>query len=392
MRFVKLGSVCKLRNGYAFKSANFSEIGVPIIRISNINDNIVTPEKSVRTTFENVFDNYKIIKGDILIAMSGATTGKFGIYNSDEVAYQNQRVGCFKILDNNVINQTYLLQVLNIIKPIIEKTANGGAQPNISANAIEEITIPLPSLQEQIRIAEILTQAENLISQRKENIDLLDELLKSTFLEMFGDPVKNERGIKIAKLGKICDVNSSRRVFVEQLVTEGIPFYRGTEIGKLAEGYKIIPALFITKEHFLKLKEQTDVPKIGDLLMPSICPDGRIYIVSDNNPFYFKDGRVLWIKVNNEIINSKYLMFFLKELFLKKYNSIASGTTFAELKIVALKSINITIPSVVLQNQFAAIVEKVEFLKSENQASLRELENMYGVLSQKAFKGELNIK
>ena len=207
---------------------------------------------------------------------------------------------------------------------------------------------------------------------------------------MFGDPVKNEKGWEMKYLGDLCDVGSSRRVFVDELVEIGIPFYRGTEIGQMSLEDNITPTLFITEEHYEKLKKETGVPKIGDLLMPSICPDGRIFEVTNDKPFYFKDGRVLWIKVNNEIINSVYLKKHLKAIFAIDYGKIASGTTFAELKIFALKKINLHYPPLNLQNQFAERVAVIEAQKQQAQLALAKSETLFQSLLQRAFKGELN--
>lgn len=276
----------------------------------------------------------------------------------------------------------YFLKTLDI--------PNAGYSRHFKFLKKKKISFP-KSLDDQKRIAIVLSDCESLIYKRKESISLLDDLLKSTFIEMFGNPVNNDKKWKTEPLNKICDVGSSRRVFVEDLLDDGIPFFRGTEIGKLAEGQKIKSKLFISNDHYLHLKEQTGVPKIGDLLLPSICPDGRIYMVTNSQPFYFKDGRVLWIKVDIKKINPVYLMFFLKELFLRNYNKIASGATFEELKIVALKKINISKPSITLQNKFVEKFEKIEALKQDYQTHLEELENLYGSLSQQAFKGELNV-
>jgi type I restriction enzyme S subunit len=272
---------------------------------------------------------------------------------------------------------------------IIAAKQTGSTFKAITQKILSEITVPFPNYPDQLHIANILSKAENLIAQRKESIRLLDEFLKSTFLEMFGEPVTNPKGWEQKTLDKISNVGSSKRVFVEELVESGIPFFRGTEIGQLGEGRKITPTLYITQEHFEELKSNTGVPVIGDLLMPSICPDGRIFRVVNNESFYFKDGRVLWVKPDQNIVNSIYLHNALKRLFITNYNKIASGTTFAELKIVALKKIQVPMPPFKLQTQFAQIVEKTEALKSQYQQSLKELEQLYGSLSQKAFKGEL---
>ena len=102
-----LGDVASVKNGFAFKSSGFSDNGIPVIRISDINGNVVSFENSVKTTPSEQYDNFKIEYGDILIAMSGATTGKFGIYNEIGIAYQNQRVGNIRPLNTN-LNKSFL--------------------------------------------------------------------------------------------------------------------------------------------------------------------------------------------------------------------------------------------------------------------------------------------
>ena len=162
----------------------------------------------------------------------------------------------------------------------------------INKKALHETQIPLPVLAEQKNVASILDNVSGLAALRKRQIMQLDLLAKSRFIEMFGDSKA-----KFQRLGDICSVESSKRVFVEELQTKGIPFFRGTEVGRLAEDKDIEPTLFITEEHYIALCKHTGKPKIGDLLLPSICPDGRVWCVNSERPFYFKDGRVLWVKV-----------------------------------------------------------------------------------------------
>ena len=364
MKFIKLGTVCKLRNGYAFKSSAFADKGVPIIRISNINENLVTPEKAVRIAYDKIFDSYKIAKGDILIAMSGATTGKFGIYSSDEIAYQNQRVGCFQILDDDLLNRTYLLQVLKIVKPIIEKKANGGAQPNISASGIEEMIIPLPSLEDQIRIAEILTQAEKLITQREESIVMLDELLKSTFLEMFGDPIANSKKLPTLKGRELFKFTSGKFNPKQNLsVDYKFPCYGGNGVTGYSNKYLIdYPTLIIGR--------------VG-----AYC--GNVHLVKE---FCWITDNAIYIK---EILKPQNLQFLYYLFFYLKLNRFADVAGQPKITQAPLEDLLFLDVPIELQNQFSKVVEKVDSLKTEYQKSLIELENMYGVLSQNAFKGEL---
>jgi len=238
----------------------------------------------------------------------------------------------------------------------------------------------------QQKIANTLDKAQQLINNRKQQITELDNLTQSIFYDMFGDLRQNSMNWDVIKLDQLGNVGSSRRVFVEELVDNGIPFYRGTEIGDLATGEKISPSLFITPEHYENLKASTGVPKIGDLLLPSICPDGRIWIVDTTEPFYFKDGRVLWINLEkSDIIESKYLKHMLKEKFRLDYHKIASGTTFAELKIFILKDLDILVPPKELQIKFSEVIQKIEEEKGLIENSLCELETNFKSVMKKSF-------
>ncbi|MGN6364499.1 restriction endonuclease subunit S [Asticcacaulis taihuensis] len=191
------------------------------------------------------------------------------------------------------------------------------------------------------------------------------------------------------KLGDICSVGSSKRVFVEEFVDEGVPFYRGTEVGKLAEGEAIKPDLFIAQNHYHDLIGHSGKPEIGDLLLPSICHDGRIWRVDNEKPFYFKDGRVLWIKKNEAIFDSEYLRNHLRNAFLRNYTSIASGTTFAELKIVNLKNLQVICPPLELQIKFANRIGEIEEIRNRLVHSQEDSAILFASLQHRAFRGEL---
>ena len=223
-----------------------------------------------------------------------------------------------------------------------------------------KLPINLRPVEEQRQIATTLDKIDDLIAKRRQQLDKLDELVKSRFIEMVGDCVVNPKGWKTKCLEDIAEVGSSKRVFIEELQEAGIPFYRGTEVGALAEGKQISPELFITEEHYTELCKATGAPQIGDLLMPSICPDGRIWVVNTEDPFYFKDGRVLWVHAIDNSYNPVFLLYTLKDRIMADYSSIASGTTFAELKIFALKKCRIFDVPIALQNEFAAFVAQTD--------------------------------
>lgn len=189
-------------------------------------------------------------------------------------------------------------------------------------------------------------------------------------------PYDLPNGWEWCRLGKLGDVQSSKRVFTSEFVNSGIPFYRGTEIGALATGQKSVPKYYITEEHYSDLISHTGKPIIGDLLMPSICPDGRIWLVDSDAPFYFKDGRVLWVRLIKNCFYNKYIQQALKARLLSDYANIASGTTFTELKIFLLKEMIIPLPPLAEQQRIVAKVDELMTLCDELEAVEKELDSL----------------
>ena len=149
----KLSDLCKIENGFAFSSDDYKSHGIPLVRILNITHNTI--DITDCAYIEGITDDkFKVSKGDLLIAMSGATTGKMGVYPFDETAYLNQRVGNIKILNKSSLFPDYRNIYMQSKVDEILKIAYGGAQPNISASVIGNFDFPLPPYKEQIRIVE----------------------------------------------------------------------------------------------------------------------------------------------------------------------------------------------------------------------------------------------
>ena len=371
-----LSEVCTIQYGFPFDSAKFSDSnGMPLIRIRD-----VVRGYSETYTTEEYKSEYIVHENDLLIGMDG----EFNIAKWGKTpALLNQRV-C-RLAPKDSIDKDNLFYFMPIALKRIEEKTPFVTVKHLSAKELNKIEIPVLSLEEQRKIAETLSKVDKLIAFRDRQLAKLDELVKARFVGMFGDCKTNPKNWKTKALEKIANVGSSKRVFVEELQDSGIPFYRGTEIGALAEKKAVIPALFITEEHYKQLCETTGKPQKGDLLMPSICPDGRIWIVDTDEPFYFKDGRVLWVHLTSANYNSVFLLYTLKDRIMTDYASIASGTTFAELKIFALKKCKIFDVPLELQNQFANFVERVDQQKQTVQQSLEKLELMKKALMQEYF-------
>lgn len=185
----KLGEVADFQNGYSYNSSTFADEGDYVIRISDIKDGTISLKSAVRSTTK-VSDVFKVVKGDILIAMSGATTGKIGEYRNDNVAYINQRVGNIKPFD---INKKLLLFLLQ--SDFFTRYLNGiltvGAQPNISSQQICSFGFMLPSSDsEQKQIAECLSELEDLIFSESDKLDALKDHKKGLMQQLFPQPSK----------------------------------------------------------------------------------------------------------------------------------------------------------------------------------------------------------
>lgn len=381
----RLGDICTVISGTTPKS------NCPEYWGGNINwvtpaeltdESDVIYESQRKITQQAVIDSsLKSFPAGTVLLSSRAPIGKVAIAGIE--MYCNQ--GFKNLICSDKVYNRYLYHFLKDKTTYLNSLGRGATFKEISKSIVENIQIPLPPIDEQHKIAAVLDKVSDLIAKRRQQLDKLDLLVKSKFVEMFGDCKMNPKKWNICNLEEIAEVGSSKRVFVEELKETGIPFYRGTEVGALAEGKSITPELFITQEHYQELCQATGVPRKGDLLMPSICPDGRIWVVNSDEPFYFKDGRVLWVHNINERFNPIFLLYTLKDRIMTDYNSIASGTTFAELKIFSLKKCQIFDVSLELQNKFADFVEQKEKTKASISQSLEKLETLKKALMQEYF-------
>lgn len=381
----KLGDICSIVSGTTPKSnrPEYWDGDINWVTPAELNDDSdVIYESQRKITEQAVRDSsLKPFPVGTVLLSSRAPIGKVAIAGVE--MYCNQ--GFKNLICSDRIYNRYLYHFLKNSTEYLNSLGRGATFKEISKSIVENIEIPLPPLDEQRRIAAVLDKVSGLIAKRREQLDKLDELVKARFVEMFGDCKTNPKGWKTCYLEDIAEVGSSKRVFVEELKDEGIPFYRGTEVGALAEGMVITPELFITEEHYKDLCEMTGKPQKGDLLMPSICPDGRIWLVDTDAPFYFKDGRVLWVHGISDKFDPVFLLYTLKDRVTTDYSSIASGTTFAELKIFALKKCQVFNAPIEVQKKFSAFVLNINRSKLTIQQSLDKLEVLKKALMQQYF-------
>ena len=262
--------------------------------------------------------------------------------------------------DRSKVSLEFIYWLLKGKKAELNSKGTGSTFKAISRKVLEEIMVPAIEFDKQHEYAEILEKIYNVIQKRKEELSALDDLIKARFVEMFGDIATGNYKYDTRKLGDVANVGSSHRVFTTEFVKKGIPFYRGTEIGELANGNKPAEPFYISEEHYNRLVYNDTKPQVGDLLLPSICNKGQVWMVDTDEPFYYKDGRVLCISPDREIFDTKYLEYFMRAKTLVEYPKLGSGSTFAEFKIFILKNIDVLIPPRELQEQFSMFVHQVD--------------------------------
>ena len=176
----KLGDCIKLQNGFAFKSQDFCTKGVAIVRISNITEKKVDLNNCPHYSGAYINDEFIVKKGDVLIAMSGATTGKIGLYSYDFISYINQRVGKF-ILTNKVFSYEYITQLLfsTIFENKLKNILITGAQPNISSKDIENIVFVFPNLEEQKKVSKLLAYFDRYTDIQTQKLNKLKNQQKA---------------------------------------------------------------------------------------------------------------------------------------------------------------------------------------------------------------------
>ena len=331
------------------------------------------------TRFEDdELERYTVKYGDLLVC-EGGDTGRAAIWDKQEtMLYQN---ALHRIRLNNEINSRFLLYYLWQLKlngEIDAKYSKGVTIKHLVKSSLMSIPTPLPPKPTQLAIVAELDKINELIQLKKQQLKDYDQLAQSIFYEMFGDSVENEKGWEVKKLGDICEVTSAKRVFIEEVVDSGVPFIRGTELtalNRLTRGEKMKYSLFITKEHYERLKAITGVPKYGDLLIPSINSEGIAWIVNTEEPLYFKDGRVLWVHVNQDVFKSECLQKIMNILLKHTYKSMG-GATFSELKLFVLRELKVPIPPIESQQQFAARIEAIERQKQQVSETIKDLETL----------------
>ena len=371
-------------------------VGVPVLRTTNFTNEGAVDYNDVVTriiTKKNIEEKF-LHKGDIIIEKSGGSdkfpVGRVVYFDGKENTYLfNNFTGLLRVKNQNVWYPRYVFYSL------LANYRRGGTRSfenkttglhNLKINDyVSRYEVNENDKEEQISICQKLDMTYKIIKSRKRELVQLDNLIKARFIELFGNPATPGEKFKTSKLGEVADVKSSHRVFTTEFVDEGVPFYRGTEIGALASGQQPEDSYRISMEHYLKIASDDSKPMRGDLLLPSICNKGQVWMVDTDEPFYYKDGRVLCISPDRSVFDSRYLQFYMKIRTEAEYPKLGSGSTFAEFKIFQLKELEVDIPPINAQKAFNLFADQVDKSKAAVQKALDETQLLFDSLMQEYF-------
>ena len=449
--FTNLGSILKLKNGYAFKSKDFIDEGIPVIRISNIRDEKIDLSKSAFVSESKILERFLIKKGDILIAMSGATTGKYGVYNSDNLALQNQRVGNFEVFSEKLINKTLIYYLIGRLKKEIEEKAYGGAQPNISSKLIEEIQFSLPPRPEQDRIVakvdvlmaqiatmqksleripqllkdfrqQVLTQAvtgkltedwrkgkelnsylTTITNNRKENYkkrietakingDRKPKKLDESDFEFFNfdSSIKMPKSWKLANLKNIADLLTDGEHSTPRRTESG---YYLLSARNVQDGFISLDKVdYVPEDEYSRIKKRCN-PEYKDVLISCSGSVGRVSTVPKGLEFVMvRSAALVKLQSNKEI--SKFVELSLRSrLGQNQILTLQKSTAQSNLFLGQIGKIVVPIPSKEEQFEIVKRVEalfaKADTIETQYQTLKTKIDTLPQAILHKAFKGEL---
>ena len=398
MNQTPLGQLATVSAGQAApKDDEFSDSGIPFVRAGSLDGLLSGKSESdlelVRDETAKLRKLKIYPKGTILFAKSGMSATKDRIYVLQKPAYVVSHLAT--LIPNGNAHADYLRLVLKRFPPSV--LIKDPAYPAISLGDIRSYEIPVPEqLDDQIRIAHLLGKVEGLIAQRKQHLQQLDDLLKSVFLEMFGDPILNPHGFPVRQLSELyvnpkdgtkCGPFGSA-LKKGELVESGVPVWNMDNIG--IGGQMVMPfRMWISADKYDELAAYS--VQDGDIVISRAGTVGKMCVARMHDQPAIISTNLIRLRLGSELrpLHFVSLMHYCKGR-VGRLKTGADGA-FTHMNTGVLDSLEFPYPPIKLQDQFVAIANKVESIKSRYQQSLTDLEALYGALSQKAFKGELDL-
>lgn len=379
----KLNDICTFLSGNAWKSSQFTDEGIPIIRINNLNTN----DNDFKYWNGDYNKKFLVYEGDLLVSLSG--TIKTFQWNGPE-ALLNQRI--VKVTANPDTNQDW---VYYQISHVIEQIANKGKHAvirNVSINDLKNFEVDVPDFQIQNKIVAILDKANALVQKRQQTIDLLEELLRAQFLEMFGDPVVNPKGWETDRFSNLGDfkngLNYSQSDSGFNILCLGV--------GDFKSKSRITPADSLSFISLSTLPSDDYFLKKGDLVF--VRSNGNKELVGRCVEIFPEDERISYsgfcirFRLTSERILSTYLNHVLRNPSLKrKMLEGGRGANISNINQKNLGKLEIIIPDIELQKKYVNLTFKLEGSLKQLEDSQSQIHNLFKSILQRSFSGKLHL-
>lgn len=383
---VRLGDVCEILNGYAFKSDKYVDSGIRVIRITNVQKGFIEDNSPAfyPITEKETLKVYELHENDLLISLTG-NVGRVALLSKEMLpAALNQRVGCIRIRDKNLLI-SYLFTFLNSDKFESDciYSARGIAQKNMSTEWLKNYLIPLPPIEVQIKIANNLNTCSKIIKKHNKQLNNFDLLIKSRFIEMFGDnPIESGKW-RIKKLGNLGLCKNGMNFSYEDNGFEinclGVGDFKDNAVISNCEKLPVISLNEKpSEEYLLKDNDIVFVRSNGNKELV-----GRSVLVHPRVLTTFS-GFCIRFRLSTDSINHLFLLQFLKMPNTRK-NMAGRGANIQNLNQQILSNLDIPVPQIELQNDFAAFVQQIDKSKFTVQKSLEKAETLYKSLMQQYF-------
>ena len=384
----KLGEVCTIVSGSTPKTSvtSYWDGNIKWITPAELNEDTFYIMDSVRHITEEGKEKTGLsyLPTGTVILSSRAPIGKTAIAGCKMCCNQ----GFKNLICSDAIYNEYLYFFLKSKTDYLNSLGRGATFKEISKSIVESIEIPLPEVNQQKEIAEKFKKLEQLISLRKQQLAKLDELVKARFVEMFGDPADNVNNLPASPMTAICQIIDGDRgknyPKQEEFSDSGFCLFLNTK-NVTAQGFSFENCTYITEEKDALLRNGKLCR--GDVVLTTRGTIGNLAFYDTSVPYEnirINSGMVI-LRMNKQVVSEIFFIEQFKMQLDSIKSRIASGSAQPQLPISTMNKIEMILPPIELQNQFAAFVERVSQQKQTVQQSLEKLELMKKALMQEYF-------
>lgn len=378
---VELGEVCDVQMGVAPKGETYVGLneGVPLVAgAADYGKAFPNPKKATSQPTK------LSVKGDLILCVR-ATIGN--VIWADKSYCLGRGVAGLRVKET--LDSHYLFYVLKESERELYEHATGSTFLQINKKTIESLKIPLPPLPIQKQIAAILEKADTLRQQCQQMQTELNALAQSVFLEMFGDPIAGNKKFKEVKLEQVATVQIGpfgSMLHRSDYIEGGIPLVNPTHIVK----GKIMPDMSLTlrQDKYESLSQYHLM--IDDIVMGRRGEMGRCAVIDKDSEGYFCGTGSLLIRPNKKLIRPKYLNDLLSSLSIKRwFIQQSQGATMPNLNKSIVNNIPLILPSIERQDEYEEIQNYISYQLEKVSQAVKQQNNLFNALMQKAFNGEL---